>query len=775
MTYSILTEARVKSSVADQTPAERAYTTFWIEDADLQGWTTSLNLDVVGAWGGFLFATKRTATNGFIGPTSDFAAVDAEVNDKIFFRLKYDIHPDNTSPATQGKIQWITSADAVFNSTKEVTFTTIPDGKWHFYEVDMGEVSSWVGNIVNVRFFPAENGAFNDEFFLNFFEIGTTDFTFSFDNSIAGFPGKLTGGLPLAAAITITKDVNDKLLVNIDDYGFVQITLTPQTAQPEIIARDIALQLGTVDIGGYLRADAFIDSSTNKLIIESGTLDSDSSVRVQSGTNTAGVSLGLVNAGGVFIGTTEDGEAPSSGFTPLSAYRPTTLEIISMFDNDDSLPAFTLEPQQFIVEGGKRDFGLSNRRLRTEVAVEGRGESHRGQNIITEGQFDAQGRTLIDLNHPFTDGGELEKIFVNGVLDTTGGSKWKIFRPKLDGTLEFIDEGSIGTTTITQNPGGGLVLTTEPGVFVANVSSSNIKVRRGDLLGIFNASLHVNTLGTTKEDALYYSISGDITTNITPPPPSGAGESGLPIYARGSGTKHRAVVDIDLNRRLNIDKIRVKGDEDLIDLEYNIAVATSAVFSVDTPGDHTVCWVFNENTGARVCDERSNTAFNVAALNDNVILSENGISSFGSRITNSDLTSLGSTLGGANVLGATYFYINGDEEFLGTFEFADRDPQSFGFFRDPIAIDCIFSQTEPPVNKPISKAVIYFKDKKNQRSWQIERKTTDEGSAGSKQGFKLIPESTINSVRIDTKEIVKLNNFITQKPCSFRASCRRSS
>ena len=185
--------------------------------------------------------------------------MDALENDRIFFRMKYDKHPKNTNPTSFGKIQFTTTSDPLFDDTKSVTFDVFPDGKWHFYELDMNAVTSWVGLVNNIRFFPCEDGAINDEFFLSFFEIGSNEFTFSFDTPEAGSPGFVVGTKALNQALTITKDVNDTLIVNIDGYGDVSITLTPQSASPLLIARDISLQLGKVAIGGYTRAEAFLD------------------------------------------------------------------------------------------------------------------------------------------------------------------------------------------------------------------------------------------------------------------------------------------------------------------------------------------------------------------------------------------------------------------------------------------------------------------------------------------------------------------------------------
>ncbi len=752
MTYSILTEARIKGSVADLQPEERGYSVYWTENGDLEGWDTTLNLDVVGVWNSFLFGTKRTANTGSIGPSNPFVPIDARVNSKIFFRLKYDKHPKNKSATSLGKIQFTTASDPVFNDEKSVNFEVIPDGRWKFYEVNMGEVSSWVGEVNSVRFFPCINGAVNDEFFLNFFEIGSNDFTFSFENPKAGVAAQIVGDLSLDTALTITQNVNDRLVVNIDGYGDVQITLTPQAALPKIIARDISLQLGKVGIGGYIRSEAFIEEDTNKMIIESGIRAVDSSVVVKDGPQSVGFTLGFLSNVGTAIGTSIAGADPNQGYVPLSAYRPTTLEIIALFDNDSILPAFSLDPQSYVVEGGRRDFGTTNRRLSAVVVVEGGANSFQGQKITTEGVFDGGAKTLIDINHPFSDDGTLDRIFINGVADTGGATKWKIFRPNLNGTITLVIEGVIGKSPTF---GTNEVLTADPGVYSTDLSGLNIKVRRGDLLGLFNADLHVSSFGVAKVDALYYSISGDVTGTVTPPTPSGAGESGLPMYARSLAKKNKAVVDIDFRKRLNLDKVQIFGTEDIRDLEYNIAIASSASFIVDLEGSHTVC--YNVTVDNRICFPRVTEAFNKDALNDDVVFAENGVAGFGSPGQGGS--------GGADADGATYFYVNGDGEFMGSQEFVGQNAQPYDFNRDPLGIDCFFSASTPRTDKPIGKVVIYFKDKKNQRTWQIET-AQERGSTGSKAGFSLIPESSISRVVIDNKRIEIPKGFITTKSSS---------
>ncbi len=556
MVYSILTEARVRGSLASQQSSNVAFQQVWLNNADLEGWTTFSELDIVGAWGGFLYATKLTADGGSINQTSDFVAVDALVNDRVTFRMKYDKHTKNQAPTNIGKIQWATANDPTFNDTKSETFEVISDGRWILYDLNVGDNSQWVGEVVNIRIFPCINGAINDEFFLNFIEIGTNDFDFSFENEDAGTAGSSTGSKNLSGELTIEQGVNDRLIININDYGDVTITLTPQSVVPELIARDISLQLGKIAIGGYLRAEAFIDDQTGRMVIESGIRKASSFVVIKFGENSAAALLGFTSPTGLSTATQTGGTDPASSYEPLSAYRPTTLEILSLFDNDASLPSFSLDPQQPVLQGGRPDFALTGKQLKSEFVVEGRDTSFVDVNTLVFGTKDFQAKTIIDLTHPFSDDGKLESISVNGVLDTAGNSKWKIFRPQFDGSLEFVAEGVIGQTTITEVPSRGLVITNEPWIFTSDVSSSNIFVERGDLLGIFNASLHLGAIGPSKPDAIFYEINGDITTTVTSPPtPSGAGEKGLPLYGTGGGTKHRAVIDVDLKRRLNLNKI----------------------------------------------------------------------------------------------------------------------------------------------------------------------------------------------------------------------------
>lgn len=743
MVYSILSEARVRHSVAPKQADSINYQVVWDENRNLKDWTTFVNLDVVGAWGGFLFGTKRTSSDGYISPSSDFPPVDSIVNDRIFFRLKYDRHPRSQGATTFGKITWTTVSDPLFDDNKSITFDVQADGKWHFYEINMGESPFWVGDITRVRFFPCEDGWFNDEFFLGFFEIGSNVFDFSFDRDSAGTPGFVEGAGTLTQAITIEKDVNDKLLVNIDDYGDVQITLTPQTAQPFLIARDISLQLGKVGVGGYPRAEAFLTEDF-RLRIESGTRAADSRVSISDGDNSAANILGLTDEVGFFIGVSGDGTDPDPTYTPLSSYKPTTQEILALFDNDDDLPAFSLNPQTPIVQAGNADYSVINQRLRQEVLFEGRNTGLQGVTIEQTGALDGSATTFIDLNHPFSDEGKVDRIYMNGIPETDGSSKWKIFRPRLNGDLDLVAEGVIGFKDFVDDPNGGIVASPVPGVFVADVSTSSVFVRRGDLLGIFNVGLHAGKGNSVKPDALYYAISGDVTGTITPPPPSGAGETGLAIYAEGLATKDRAVVDIDFRRRLNIDRVRVTGDEDQRDLEYNVGIATSAVYNSDTGGlSHTIC--YNPTPTIRTCFERTNRGYNIQALNDGITDAENGKVGFGDGGP--------SGLGGADVGGSTYFYVNGDAEFLNEFEFVNQNPGAYDFTRDPIGLECFFSNQTPRLDKPIGKLAMYFKEKKNQRSWQLEHLEGQggKGGNGSKPGFSIVPADSITSVRMDNR------------------------
>jgi len=742
--YSILSEARVSSSLAERQPADKAYSVIWDTNRDLKGWTAAINMEVVGAWGSFFYATKLTSAGGYIGPATAFTPVDSLEGNRIFFRLKYDKHPKNKNATSFGKIQWTTVADGTFNDTKSTTFSLLADGNWHLYEVNVGQNAQWVGLINNIRFYPCEDGARNDEFFISYFEIGNTNFTFDLSNPKAGTRGYVLGERIPEDQIIIQKDVNDKLLVNIDGYGFVQVVLVPQTGTLQTIMRDLSLQLGKISLGGYLRAEATVDDTTGYVKIQSGTYASDSSVAVLFGTHSCGPTLGLMNLFGTFTGTSVLGTEPDAAYTPLAAYRPTTLEIIALFDNDSSVQAFSLDPQEYILQGGRADFGLSGKPLETTQNIAYSASPTGGQTTITKSQFDFRGSTVIDINHPFSDDGVLEKVWANGIMDVAGGSKWKIFRPKLNGDILLVAEGQIGQTTISSNPNGGLVLSAEAGVFFVDVSGQNIRVRRGDLLGLYNAQLHVGMADSLKIDALYYTISGDATGTITPPPPSGAGEQGLSIYARGTDLKKTAVLDIDLRRRLNINKISITGEQVTQNVEYNIATASTASFSAAIPGSHTVCYQY-PLAPLPTCFTRTNQGFNIQALNDDVLYANNGVTAFGDGGDGG--------IGGATVVGATYFYGNGDGEFLGVYELVTAGGEVYDYTKDTLSISCFFGSVSPRIDKPISKAVMYFKDRKNQRSWQIEYAFNGSGGDGSSSGFNKIPEESITEVKLDKTSI----------------------
>lgn len=760
MGVNLLSVARIQASVQNRATPSRPYSVHWTDNVDLKGWTTFIDLDIVGTWGGFLFGTKRTASGGFIAPTQAFSPVDTLVYDHIFFRMRYDKHPKNRNSTSFGKIQWTTTADAVFSDARSVIFPLVPDAGFKLYDVDMNQSRNWTGLVDKIRFFPCEDGAINDEFFLNFFEIGTVDIDFQLDNPDSGSSGRLIGGRALSSDITITEGINDRLRVNLDGYGFVEITLTPQTSSAAAIARDLSIQLSKIAIGGYMRALCSVDTATKKFIIESGTRAANSTVQIQFGPMSAAYTLGLTDIDGTFQGTTVVGTDPLPSFVPISDYQPTTFELLSFLDDSDDSVAFVLDSSLAVLEGGRRDYGTVTKNLTTEVVIEGRSLDLQSSKTSSGGSIGDSGLTFIDLNHPFIDDGKVSKIFFNGIPDPAGSSKWKIFRPARDGSLTLVAEGVLGKKNITENPNGGLVLTTTPGAFIEDVSAANIRVRRGDLLGVFNVGMHLGTGRTDKPDALYYQVDGDAVGTFSPAVPVGAGDGGIPVYATGEIFRRSTVLDFDFGKRVNIDTLVIRGEEANNDLEYNVSSATSANFSADVKGDHTICYTVDPIFNVRDCFDRPNVAFNIQALNDGVRFADNGISSFGSPGT--------AGVGGATVQGATYFYVNKDEEFLGTFDLVNTDPKSFGGERDPLGITAFFSSTTPRLDKPISKAVLYFKDPKNMRAWQIET-ALDQGNSGgngSINGFQKVPEDSISAIAFDNKRVEKDSLIFTQKSTS---------
>ena len=207
-----------------------------------------------------------------------------------------------------------------------------------------------------------------------------------------------------------------------------------------------------------------------------------------------------------------------------------------------------------------------------------------------------------------------------------------------------------------------------------------------------------------------FSSYGDPGTgeSFTPGKLLGNGNAGLLVYARNDYLQQVLEMDIDLQRRVNIDSIILDGESKVSELEFNIARCLDINWQTDLfGGTYTTgyydSWdsIWNEYT-------HDSVAYGIENLNDGVYSPSAGLTADNYSVAGTDpVVSQGNH----------YFYVNGDEEWLGIYHHASSQyvssPFVEDFTEDPIAIYLQF-----PFNKKkyIYKSAIYFKERWNFRN-----------------------------------------------------------
>mgnify|MGYP001569731062 CR=1 FL=1 len=680
MSHNIFYDAKIVNSYVSAESMVAGHRTVFDTDRDYKQWTLRSNVNCYGVWNNMLFGTVVVPSSGtaYFG-TTGFSPVPAARADSIRIRMKIEVGDDvHTPPIAEGKIQWTVLNDPNFDDGKSTTFTTYLDDEWHVYTISLADHEFWVGDIVSLRIHPASsvsttNNGFN--FFVNYIEVGSGNFTFDVSN-FGGDADSGTQGYTVSTGsgpnYTIIGNSNDILVVNIDGFGDVKVKLVPGVdISGREIARDLETKLGSIDIGGYSEVKVFYDGT--KFFIYSGTRAEDSNVEVKWSLNSAAYTLGFTDGVGNSIATRVYGTNPALNYVPYANYRLRTLDINRLFDGNSFQTASILNPGRYACEAGRADFAF-----------------------VTKGVAkDFTGKTVIDIDHPVTAAGKLTTFRMSGVVGRVGddyGGKFKVFRPKLDGSLTLIYEKDIGIRVL------GSKYTKSPDSFKETIS---VDVRRGDLIGVYNCKLFIGGSPSRDRspDAMYFIVDGNQTADFNPGELSGTGTMGLSIYAHSDKRQDIAVLDIDLGKRYNIDRLVTKGANAATEVEYNLMAGSDVAITVETYNyQHTHKIEENGVYGAVLHD---NIGYNLHALTDGIHWAENGVTSF--QEDNAE---------------ATYFYISGDGEFTnyvegGFGEFATSASTSASVPLDdyksqPYSIT--FDFTGIGKKKYIDRAIFYFKE-----------------------------------------------------------------
>jgi hypothetical protein len=326
-------------------------------NGDVNGWTYYTGIHTYGCWNNFLFGTLYTTTS-VVGRHDVFRPVPAEdyYTVKIVMKLNFVERFGSQSYPSKGRIAWRTLSNPVWGADKEFDFDLFNDKEWHTYTLNMGEVQWWQGDINDLRIYPIlYDGRDGDEFFIRAIEILSInkyvclnydcDYNSQFEHNCPGIgergfcSSKELDLLVSQGALfgfsgdklyTIEEGINDTLHVNINEYGFENVVLSPmENVSGKQIANELANEISKLDVGGYSECEVEY-SDKGSFIIYAGNYADDSTVRIND--SQLARDLNFRDYYGNDISTKYIGRNPSSGFLPLSSFRVKTHQILNLLD-----------------------------------------------------------------------------------------------------------------------------------------------------------------------------------------------------------------------------------------------------------------------------------------------------------------------------------------------------------------------------------------------------------------------------------------------------------
>ena len=445
MAYNFLRDARsIKNSALCRYDTLNGYETDFSQNGDVDGWDIYYNIYLYGCWNDTIFGTTY-GSSCYVSRTNVLQYVNAE--DYYFVRVMMKLTDNNTHKTvptlTTGRIQWVTLNDSSWNSTKQMDFDLVVDNKWRLYEINMGPATAWQGNISNLRVYPFIDGVDGDQFAIKFIKISSygkwickntsCSYYSSYEHDCPGAGKRASAEAGATQAhYTTVSGISDKLVVNIDSYGEEEFDLGNNSNLNGVeMARVISNTLGQLNVGAYVFSQAEY-SENDELKISSGNVGSQSSIVISD--TPAARALGFFDGAGNNVSTIEAGVDSATGFDYAASRIFTGMEINKMVDDNVDNFAYLHNPDQFNVEGGRRDFN--------EI-----GTSRLISNLVNTPYYQSlnnKGKTIVDLSHPVNNNGRLKAIYIYGQIEDDSPAKIKICRPHKNGELTVIHSYVVG-------------------------------------------------------------------------------------------------------------------------------------------------------------------------------------------------------------------------------------------------------------------------------------------------------------------------------------------
>lgn len=722
--------------------SKAAYTADLSVDGSVDGWDDYYGVHTYGCFNGFLFGTVFYVES-YIGRTTPFLPVDA--GDFYILKISMKTLSKLENETLNGKVMWRTITNPTWNDTNTYNFKVINDGKWHDYNLHMGEVYGWQGDVNDLRIFPMLDGINNDEFFIKNISIesitkkictnGECSYHSKYKSPCKGIgeQGYIISDYNDIDKFTIEKGVNDLLVININDYGDEHISIDDFEGSGKDLANKLRDKISEIDIGGYADCNVkYLDSG--QFIIYSGTYANDSTVYIKDTDFSRYIKF--YDDKGKDISEKHIGKLPASKYIPYSTFTVPINKIVNLFKNKATLVEFN--PDKYRIEGGRSDW------LNSGLGANSYMVNSSGSKMLDSMKIDNEGKTIIDICHPFNSSGRINKISLQGTLirdDDTflSGAKILIMRPHLNGDLTVIHELSIDDVpTFT----GILYSKRQEQIEV----ECDVFVNKGDLLAVYNAFIYA---GKSAQggliDALYYHIDYKPQGRFNPGKVYGEGSSGLLIHARSEEKQSRLSIDIDLGHRVNIEDMEIGLKYESSILEYNIARCLDIDWYVELFNQTYKTGYKRDNNNGTFTEYdfvHENKAYGLYNLNDGIKILNGNVTSDAFTVSSQESVTPNSP---------NYFFINGDEEWLGVHHHVGN--YIFGqyvrdFETDPIAFDIIFPHGS---FKTIHRTAVYFKENFNFRTFSLQYYVETPS-----REFLLIPE--YKSVTLDGTKYDKLSS-----------------
>lgn len=716
MPYNFLKDARsIDNSRLCFYDRVDGYSSDFSVNGNVDGWDAHSGVYLYGCWQGILFGTSFQSSCYF-SRSNPFLVVPAETYYYVQIMMKLtNNHPYKTAQGlTTGRVMWTRLDDNTWTSDKQLDFTIYPDDKWHLYNINMGPAQWWQGDINNLRIYPFIDGWDGDQFAIKYIKISSLNgyvctntqcsyYTqYSHPCGGAGIRGGLVAGTTKTSYTTIS-GISDELILNIDSYGYEHFKLgTNENVSGIEMAKILANKISSLNIGGYSYVTC-THTAGLCMQIESGTVGSDSSVILAY--SKAAEELGFFNSVGTDVSSSRTGSAPATGFDYASSRMLTALEINKLIDGVYDSFAYIHNPDQYNVEGGRRDFN--------EIGTGMLLSNTTGTDYYES--LNNSGKTIIDMSHPFNNNGRIRAIYICG----SGSGKVKILRPFGDGSLRVVQSLNLPTQSASY------IYTSYQSVYRIDC---DFLVNKGDLIGIYNADVYVGRSISGLPDATFCVFNGEATGTIDPGSPYSFGIAGLAIYARGNRFQTNVTLDVDLGTRINLEEVDIYGQEESNYFEFNIAACLDVDWAVDLHGETHVHYGINWANGEPFSHTHTNIYYGLECLNDCIRTADNGQLGTGYGKDGNGLYTTGSN--------HSYFYVNGDAEWLYAYTNDGKHEYAWPYVpygTSSYIFDPITFFLEFPYNKALSvhKSIMYFKERSNFRAFDLAYYLGDNATTGN--------------------------------------------